>query len=132
MQLTQISIRRRIMTPLGGEVMNIGRQLLFQAILFLVVVIAPARMPAFGQVDFSGEWTLVNGEDPGQPPLGDYLGIPLNEAGRMRAETTAESIWGIPEFQCRPHSPPHQWRGAGGARITNEFDPLTRQLTAYH
>ncbi|PYS42267.1 MAG: hypothetical protein DMG14_04515 [Acidobacteria bacterium] len=60
--------------------------------------------------DISGEWTLVNNEDPGQigasgqPPLGDYLGIPFNDAGRQRADTTAESIWGTPEYQCRPHS----------------------------
>jgi len=97
-----------------------------------LALLAAASNPAIAQVDLSGEWTMATDEDPGQPPLGDYLGIPLNAAGRMRAETTAESIWGIPEFQCRPHSPPHQWRGAGGARIIREFDPLTRELTAYH
>ena len=88
--------------------------------------------------DISGEWALQNDEDPGQlgalgqPPLGDYLGIPFNEAGRMRADTSAESIWGTPEYQCRPHSAPHQWRGLGGARILKEQDPLTREVRAYH
>lgn len=82
--------------------------------------------------DLSGEWVLRNDEDPGQPPLGDYLGIPFNDAGRMRADTTSESIWGTPEFRCRPHSAPHQWRGLGGARIVKELDPLTRALAAYH
>src|ERR1051325_3692359 len=88
--------------------------------------------------DISGEWALFNDEDPGalgalgQPPLGDYLGIPFNEAGRMRADTSAESIWGTPEYQCRPHSAPHQWRGLGGARILKEQDPLTREIKAYH
>ena len=88
--------------------------------------------------DISGEWALMNDEDPGalgalgQPPLGDYLGIPFNEAGRMRADTSAESIWGTPEYQCRPHSAPHQWRGLGGARILKEQDPLTREVRAYH
>ena len=49
--------------------------------------------------DISGEWALQNDEEPGligglgQPPLGDYLGIPFNEAGRLRADTSAESIW---------------------------------------
>ena len=84
--------------------------------------------------DISGEWRLENHEDPGQlgaqgqPPLGDYLGIPFNDAGRMRADTSAESIWGTPEYQCRPHSAPHQWRGLGGARILKEQDPLTREV----
>jgi glyoxylase-like metal-dependent hydrolase (beta-lactamase superfamily II) len=88
--------------------------------------------------DISGEWALQNDEEPGvvgglgQPPLGDYLGIPFNEAGRMRADTSAESIWGTPEYQCRPHSAPHQWRGLGGARILKEQDPLTREVRAYH
>jgi glyoxylase-like metal-dependent hydrolase (beta-lactamase superfamily II) len=96
----------------------------------------PARPQA--PPDISGEWRLENHEDPGQlgalgqPPLGDYLGIPFNDAGRMRADTSAESIWGTPEYQCRPHSAPHQWRGLGGARILKEQDPLTRDVIVYH
>jgi hypothetical protein len=82
--------------------------------------------------EIAGEWRLDNAEDPGQPPLADYLGIPFNEAGRLRADTTPESIWGTPEYQCRPHSAPHQWRGVGGARILKEQDPLTREVRAYH
>jgi glyoxylase-like metal-dependent hydrolase (beta-lactamase superfamily II) len=81
--------------------------------------------------DIAGEWRLDNAEDPGQPPLADYLGIPFNEAGRLRADTTPESIWGTPEYQCRPHSAPHQWRGVGGARILKEQDPVTREVSAY-
>src|SRR5436190_2440882 len=96
----------------------------------------PARpgMPT----EIASEWRLDSNEDPGQiggqgqPPLGDYLGIPFNAAGRMRADTSAESIWGTPEYQCRPHSAPHQWRGLGGARILKEQDPLTREIKAYH
>lgn len=96
----------------------------------------PARQP--NPTDISGEWRLESDEDPGalgqlgQPPLGDYLGIPFNAAGRMRAETSAESIWETPEYSCRPHSAPHQWRGLGGVRILKEQDPLTREIKAYH
>src|SRR6185295_6896980 len=88
--------------------------------------------------DIAAEWNLQSNEDPGQiggagqPALGDYLGIPFNDAGRMRADTTAESIWGTPEYSCRPHTAPHQWRGLGGARILKEQDPLTREIKAYH
>src|SRR5881396_352962 len=98
-----------------------------------VLLLAAAMLlsiPAFAQTDFSGEWAVKNHEDcltnSCQPPLGDYLGVPLNAAGRLRAETSAESIWGIPEYQCRPHSPAHQWRGVGGARFQKEIDPITR------
>jgi glyoxylase-like metal-dependent hydrolase (beta-lactamase superfamily II) len=81
--------------------------------------------------DLAGEWRLDNAEDPGQPPLADYLGIAFNEAGRLRADTTPESIWGTPEYQCRPHSAPHQWRGVGGARILKDLDPISREITGY-
>ena len=92
----------------------------------------PARPPI--PPDLAGEWRLDNNEQDttAQPPLGDYLGIPFNDAGRMRSDTTAESIWGTPEYQCRPHSAPHQWRGLGGARILKEQDPLTRNISVYH
>ena len=92
----------------------------------------PGRQPA--PPDIAQEWRLDNNERDtfGQPPLGDYTGIPFNEAGRVRSDTTPESIWGTPEYQCRPHSSPHQWRGLGGARILKEQDPLTRDVSVYH
>ena len=104
-----------------------------------VVTLLPtlgAAQPARPQnpPDISGEWSLANNEydTTAQPPLGDYTGIAFNAAGVMRSETTAESIFGTPEYQCRPHSAPHQWRGLGGARILKEQDPLTREVRTYH
>ena len=92
----------------------------------------PGREPA--PPDIAQEWRLDNNERDtfGQAPLGDYTGIAFNDAGRMRSDTTPESIWGTLEYQCRPHSSPHQWRGLGGARILKEQDPLTRQVSVYH
>ena len=112
-----------------------GRLFLLVAGAILVSASAyaqPAR--AATPPDLAGEWRLENSEDDttAQPPLGDYTGVPFNAAGRMRSDTTAESIWGTPEYQCRPHSAPHQWRGLGGARILKEQDPLTRDIKAYH
>ena len=110
--------------------------ILFAVILSAAAYAQPARQP--NPTDISGEWRLESDEDPGalgqsgQPPLGDYLGIPFNAAGRMRAETSAESIWETPEYECRPHTAPHQWRGLGGVRILKEQDPLTREVKAYH
>lgn len=87
--------------------------------------------------DIAGEWVLEGNEDRGavgsvQPSPDDYLGVPFNDAGRQRSDTTAESLWGMAQFQCRPHSAPHQWRGLGGARILSELDPLGRNVRAYH
>lgn len=102
--------------------------------VLLVMLLAGA--PAFAQMDFSGEWAPRFHEDqpervPG-PELGDYLGLPINEAARMRADTWAASIQSLPEWQCRPHSADYIWRGPSQLRITKEVDPVTRQITAFH
>ena len=110
--------------------------LAFSCAVVMLVSVPALAQPARPQTppDIAAEWRLENQEEDtaGQPPLGDYLGIPFNDAGRQRADTTAESLWGTPEYQCRPHSAPHQWRGLGGARILKEQDPLTREVKAYH
>ena len=87
-----------------------------------------------GPPEIAEEWRLdANERDlTSQAPLGDYTGIPFNDAGRLRSDTTPESIWGTPEYQCRPHSAPHQWRGLGGARILKEQDPVNRDVNVYH
>ena len=111
------------------------------ALRLLAAAVVLASVPASAQPartlippDIAGEWRLENNEEDttAQPPLGDYTGIPFNDAGRLRSDTTAESIWGTPEYQCRPHAAPHQWRGLGGARILKEQDPLTREVKVYH
>lgn len=107
------------------------------ALLLAAAAVATMTVPTDAQFtvarppDIAGEWRLDQGEDPGQPPLADYSGLAFNEAGRLRADTTPESIWGTPEYQCRPHSAPHQWRGVGGARILKELDPISRDIVGY-
>ena len=82
----------------------VGLALLAAAMLVSVPALAQPARPA-APTDIIGEWRLENNEDDttAQPPLGDYTGIPFNDAGRLRSDTTAESIWGTPEYQCRPH-----------------------------
>ena len=82
---------------------------------FLIAVAALANVlvsaqDTLGPPDIAAEWRLdTNERDTAtQAPLGDYTGIPFNDAGRLRADTTPESIWGTPESQCRPQSAPHQ------------------------
>jgi cyclase len=101
---------------------------------FLLLFGLLGTMPALAQTDFSGEWATLMHEGGvlAGSQLGDYLGVPLNDAARLRAQTSSNSDWGLPEFQCRPHSAPFQWRAAGGLRILKEIDPVSRQLTAYH
>src|SRR6202049_547964 len=103
-------------------------------------VVAPflllLAMPAFAEMDFSGDWAPRFYEDqpervPG-PELGDYLGLPITAAAPMRADTWDASIQTLPEWQCRPHSADYIWRGPSNLRISKEVDPVTRDIVAWH
>jgi hypothetical protein len=95
-----------------------------------------AGIPACAQVDFSGEWAPRFYEDqlervPG-PELGDYLGIPINDADRQRGDNWDASIQTLREWQCRPHSADYIWRGPSNLRVWKEVDPVSREITAFH
>src|SRR6202030_4257132 len=102
-----------------------------------LLLIALSAVPALAQVDMSGEWQPQYHEDaperlPG-PELGDYMGIPLNAAGRMRADSyDADRISVVTEYQCRPHSSDYGMRGLGNLRVTREIDYTTQRLIAFH
>jgi hypothetical protein len=103
---------------------------------FLFIAALLMATPAWAQVDFSGEWAPRFWEDqpervPG-PELGNYLGIPINAAARMRADTWDAAIQTLPEWQCRPHMADYIWRGPSNLRISKEVDPVSRLITAFH
>ena len=58
------------------------------------------------QLDLSGEWNTIYHEDGPHrgagPELGDYSGIPLNDAGRLKAESWDASSLSLRERQCIP------------------------------
>ena len=100
---------------------------------FLVAIVS--ALPAFAEVDFTGEWAPAYHEDaperiPG-PEIGDYMGLPLNDAGRMRADSyDADRISVVTEYECRPHGADYSMRGLSNVRIDNVFDPDTQRLVA--
>ena len=104
---------------------------------FLMALAATLAVPAFAQVDLSGEWAPAYHEDgperlPG-PEIGDYMGLPINDAARMRADSyDADRISVVTEYECRPHSADYGMRGLGDLRVTRELDPATQELVAFH
>src|SRR5262245_2008930 len=75
--------------PLGVIMGNVRRTHLVG--LGALIVSVFLSIPAAAQVDFSGEWAPRFYEDqpervPG-PELADYLGLPINEAARLRADS---------------------------------------------
>jgi len=101
-----------------------------------LLVFAVTATPAAAQIDFSGEWAPRFWEDNPErvagPELGDFLGIPINDAARLRAESWDASIQTLPEWQCRPHSADYIWRGPSQLRISKEVDPVSREVVAFH
>ena len=66
-----------------------------------------APPPPVVRTDISGDWTYTNNEDlphrvPG-PDLGDYTGLPLNDADRQKADAWDATILSQPERQAQPH-----------------------------
>ena len=99
-------------------------------LLFLLLMVVST--PAFAQMDLTGVWNPIMHEDqqeraPG-PNVGDYLGLPINDAGRMRGETWNASILTLSEHTCKPHPSTYGPRGVGGMRIRYHHDNTTENL----
>ncbi len=94
-----------------------------------------AALPALAQIDFVGEWAPRFHEDqperiPG-PELGDYLGIPVNDALRLRADSWDADLVSMPERQCNPHPATYSFRGPANLRVSKEADPVTQDIVSY-
>jgi hypothetical protein len=63
------------------------------------------------------------------PEIGDYLGLPINDAMRLRGESWDASILTMEEHTCKPHPSTYGFRGIGNLRITANYDPTTFELT---
>jgi hypothetical protein len=109
----------------------------FRQMLRVLLPLVVAVSPCFAQMDFSGEWSPLFHEDlperlPG-PELGDYMGIPINDAARLRADSyDADRISINSEYQCRPHGGDYSMRGLANMRIDAVRDPVTQQVIAFH
>ncbi len=98
---------------------------------FVLLTVAGAT-PASAQIDLSGIWAPIMHEDqpervPG-PEVGDYTGLPITDAERLRGESWDASLLTLPEHQCKPHPSTYGFRGVGNLRISNIIDEDTQQL----
>ena len=93
-------------------------------------------LPVSAQLNLVGYWNPLFHEDvderiPG-PSIGDYLGLPINDAARLRAESWDASLLSMPEHQCKPHPSTYGFRGVGVLRIWEDRDEDTQQLLTIH
>jgi len=101
----------------------------------LAVMMVISGGPVFAQVDLSGYWAVRIHEDqtwrgPGSD-LGEYQGIPLSAAGRMKAASWNASLNTLPERQCLP-LPADDFTDIGAVRIWPEIDEATQKVIAWH
>jgi len=101
--------------------------------LFLAAILKAGA--AFAQIDLSGEWAATFHEDlphRGGVRLGDYTGLPLNEAGWRKAQSWDEDARSTPERQCIPHVVTYALRGPATIRFTKLIDAVSGELQAYY
>ncbi len=110
--------------------------MLTNGLLVLSICLLIPDISTLAQSNLTGFWVGLFHEDaperlPGPQP-GDYLELPINEAGRMRADSyDANRISAVEEFQCRPHGGDYSMRGLSvPLRVWEEYDPDTQQLVA--
>jgi hypothetical protein len=116
--------------------------------LFLGVCVLAADGRALAQTDLTGEWRALFHEDiaqrldnpaaggpgtpsgAGGPRIGDYMGLPINDAARLRADSWDPRIVEAKEHQTIAHPGPYWILGAGGMRFSTIIDDDTQALVA--
>ncbi|MBI4263289.1 MAG: hypothetical protein HY657_02840 [Acidobacteria bacterium] len=101
----------------------------------LFVLMAAMPRAADAQVDPSGGWATRQHEDQpergGGPHIGEFQGLPINDANRARGEAWSSSLWTVPEHQCIPH-PADYGPSFSNLKIWHDVDPVTQAIVAYH
>jgi hypothetical protein len=109
----------------------IQRALLFASFALCASVFF--AQPARAQVDLSGTYSQTAGPDNTTDPfIGDYTGLPINDAERFRADSWTAEKWDQEQHECEPHPADYAPRAPGGLRIWPDLDPLTYAVLAWH
>ncbi len=87
-----------------------------------------------GEVDLSGGWLQKVHQDLHErstgPDIGDYTGLPINDADRLRADTWDSAKWTVPEHQCEPHPADYGLHGPANLQISKIIDPQSLKTIA--
>ena len=106
----------------------------------IVLVFGLAATPASAQqIDLTGMWSASLGNheelplrgDPGVE-VGEYVGVPLNDAARQHAESWTPTMHSLLEWQGRPHPVTYAMRAPRpDFRMASIVDPRTDELRGY-
>ena len=108
------------------------RHAVLASLIVLAAVLCVGRPASAQVVDLSGVWAPLMHEDAPEraagPEVGDYLGLPINDAMRLRGDSWSASLLTMPEHQCKPHPSTYGFRGVGNLRIWTDVDDATQNL----
>jgi hypothetical protein len=80
-------------------------------------------------IDLSGAWSPApHEENTGDPPIADYLGVPINEAARAVGLAWSPSRVTVPEHQCQVHVAPYLLGGPLNLRIWEDRQGQSQKL----
>jgi hypothetical protein len=96
---------------------------------------AGAAFAAHAQADLAGMWAQRFHEELPErgagPEIGDYVGLPVNDAARLRADSWDAAKWTMPERQCEPHPADYAPRGPASLRIGRTVDPISQDVVSW-
>ena len=103
------------------------------AVVLASLIVASAAVTA--QIDLAGGWGQRFHEDLPErgagPEIGDYTGLPINDAARLRADTWDAAKWTMPERQCEPHPVDYAPRGPASMRVSSTVDPVSQDVVSW-
>jgi cyclase len=113
---------------------NAGHYDVFRVAVLTLAMLA-TNHAAFAQAILAGNWAPYRYHEDEQdrgpgPDLGDYLGLPINSAARLFADSWDASRLTLQEHQCRVHVAPYIYHGPLQVRIWEEKDPETQRVVA--
>jgi hypothetical protein len=86
-------------------------------------------------IDIDGYWNDLFHEDLWDRRsgllVGDFTGVPLNDAGKLASASWDPGWFAIPEEQCRPHTGIYGMRGPTSLQITQIVDETTYREQRY-
>jgi len=94
-----------------------------------------ASSPAFAQIDLTGQWGARNHEDApysgGAMLMADYMGLPINDEARARADAWSMSYMAMPERQCIMYTSHYVVLGPQSMQISSDIDPISGNVIAW-
>jgi hypothetical protein len=101
----------------------------------LIMLLSAIADPVCAQADLAGMWAQRFHEELPErgegPEIGDYTGLPINDAARLRADSWDASKWTVPERQCEPHPADYAPRGPANLRIGRTVDPISQEIVSW-